>query len=56
MANLAVDNLDHHVAQIRARGIKPGDVIAANKNVQLCTIPDPDGNQITLIGNFREKY
>lgn len=56
MANLAVDNLDHHVAQIRARGIGTGEVIAANKNVQLCTIPDPDGNQITLIGNFREKY
>ncbi len=56
MANLAVTDLDGHVNGIRLRGIAPGEIITANKNVRLCTIPDPDGNQLTLIGNFREDY
>ena len=56
MANVAVSDLDHHVEAIRQRNITPGEVITANKNVRLCTIADPDGNQLTLIGNFREDY
>ena len=56
MANLAVTDLDHHVEAIRERGITPGDMITANKNVRLCAIADPDNNQLTLIDNFRENY
>ncbi len=56
MANLAVTDLDHHLDAIRRRRITPGEIVAANKNVRLCTIPDPDGNRLTLIGNFRENY
>ena len=56
MTNLAVADLDDQVAQVRARGIRPDDTVTANKNVRLCTVVDPDGNRITLIGNFREHY
>lgn len=56
MVNLAVADLDGDVEAIRERGIEPGEVITANKGVRLCTVLDPDGNQITIIGNFREAY
>ena len=56
MANLAVDDLDDHVARLRTREIETGEVLEANKGVRLCTVDDPDGNRITLIGNFRERY
>ncbi len=56
MANVAVDDLDGHVEAIRQRGIEPGEVVTANKDVRLCTLRDPDGNQLTFIGNFREDY
>lgn len=54
--NFAVDDLEDHMAGLRARGLTPGETINANKGVQLCPIDDPDGNTITFIGNFRETY
>jgi hypothetical protein len=36
---------------MRVGGIQP-----ANKGVELSTLMDPDGNTITLIGNFRVEY
>lgn len=38
------------------RGIETGELVDADKGVRLCSIDDPDGNTITLIGNFRERY
>lgn len=54
--NLAVDDFDATVEQLRAREFEVGDLIEAMKDVHLAPIVDPDGNQITLIGNFREQY
>lgn len=54
--NLAVDDLDGHTAELRAKGIEAGDVQQVNKGVAISTLHDPDGNTITLIGNFRERY
>ena len=34
----------------------PGAVETVSKGIQLSAINDPDGNRITLIGNFRIKY
>jgi glyoxylase I family protein len=56
LVNFAVDDLDHHVADLVRRGLLPGEVETANKGVRLSAITDPDGNTITLIGNFRIKY
>ena len=56
LANLAVSNIDDHVAALRDRGIETGDIIEVNKAVRVCSIADPDGNTITIIGNFREQY
>ena len=54
--NLAVSDLDQHIAELTERGLKPGAVQPVNKGVLLSPIDDPDGNTITLIGNFRVKY
>jgi hypothetical protein len=54
--NFAVDDLDQHIADLSGRGIAPGPVETVNKDVQLSASTDPDGNKITLIGNFRIKY
>jgi predicted enzyme related to lactoylglutathione lyase len=56
LLNLAVDDLDRHVADLAGRGLAAGAVETVNKGVQLAAITDPDGNTITLIGNFRIKY
>jgi len=56
LVNFAVDDLEDHMAGLRARGLAPGETIDANKGVQLCPIDDPDGNTITFIGKFRETY
>ncbi len=56
LLNLAVDDLDQHIAEISKRGLAPEAVETVNKGVQLSAIRDPDGNIITLIGNFRIKY
>jgi glyoxylase I family protein len=54
--NLAVDDLEKHTAELRERGLDTGEVQPVNKGVALSTLHDPDGNTVTLIANFREKY
>jgi glyoxylase I family protein len=56
LANIAVHDLDAAVDDLPNRGIEAGEVIDANKGVRICSINDPDGNTITMIGNFREHY
>jgi glyoxylase I family protein len=56
LLNLAVDDLEQHIADISGKGMVPGAVETVNKGVQLSAITDPDGNRITLIGNFRTHY
>ena len=56
LANLAVGDIDVHVAALRDRGVETGDIVEVNKGVRVCSIIDPDGNTITIIGNFREQY
>jgi glyoxylase I family protein len=56
LLNFAVDNLEHHIAELRRRGLRPSEIVDANKGVRLSTISDPDGNTITLIGGFRVNY
>jgi catechol 2,3-dioxygenase-like lactoylglutathione lyase family enzyme len=56
MLNLAVSELAAEVEGLRDRGIGVGDIVDANKGVQLSTVHDPDGNTISLIGSFRVTY
>jgi glyoxylase I family protein len=56
LVNFAVDDIDGHIADVSTRGLVPGPIKTANKGVQLSAIRDPDGNTITLIGNFRVTY
>lgn len=56
LLNLAVDDLDAHLATLRDRGLHPGDIAEANKGVRLAALTDPDGNTITVIGGFRVRY
>jgi predicted enzyme related to lactoylglutathione lyase len=56
LLNFAVDDLDRHIADLAGRGLAPGAAETVNKGVQLSAITDPDGNTITLIGNFRIRY
>jgi len=56
LVNFAVDDLATFVAELSARGCTVGPIEAADKGVALASICDPDGNRITFIGNFREKY
>jgi len=36
--------------------VDTGEIQPASKGVELSATTDPDGNVITLIGNFRVKY
>ncbi|KQR96482.1 glyoxalase [Williamsia sp. Leaf354] len=56
LLNLAVDDIDTHIAELADRGIHAGEVQTVTKGVQLSNISDPDGNAITLIGRFRVAY
>ncbi|WP_104130500.1 VOC family protein [Cryobacterium sp. N21] len=56
LLNFAVDDLPAHLAELHGRGLEPGEIVQANKGVQLSTIVDPEGNTITFIGHFREVY
>jgi glyoxylase I family protein len=56
LVNFAVDDLAGLVDALRNRELDPAEIITANKDVQLSTVIDPDGNSITFIGNFREHY
>src|SRR5271169_800925 len=48
LLNFAVDDLEPHVAELRARGLSFDPTETVNKGVQLSAIVDPDGNRITL--------
>jgi catechol 2,3-dioxygenase-like lactoylglutathione lyase family enzyme len=54
--NFAVKRLAEEVDEIRQRGIVPGEIQQVSNDVEICSIVDPDGNVITLIGNFRVTY
>jgi predicted enzyme related to lactoylglutathione lyase len=56
LLNLAVDDLERHVADISGRGLAPGAIETVSKGVQLSGIRDPEGNTITFIGGFRVRY
>ncbi|MDJ0376839.1 VOC family protein [Cryobacterium sp. PH31-L1] len=56
LLNFAVDDLLAHLAAVHGRGLAPGEIVQANKGVQLSTIVDPEGNTITFIGHFRQVY
>lgn len=54
--NLAVDDLEATLAELRTRGLEPGGVVEASKGVRLSALTDPDGNTVTVIGGFRVEY
>lgn len=56
LANIAVPDIEQHIAALHDRGITTGDILDVDKGVRICSIDDPDGNTITVIGNFREHY
>ena len=56
LVNLAVDEMEQHLAQLSQRELALGAVETVNKVVQLSAIRDLDGNTITIIGNFRINY
>ena len=56
LLNLAIDDLERHVADISGRGLAPGAIETVSKGVQLSGIRDPEGNTITFIGGFRVRY
>jgi glyoxylase I family protein len=56
LLNFAVDDLEDHLAELRNRGLEPGNIVDANKGVRLSTIKDLDGNTIGFIGGFRVQY
>jgi glyoxylase I family protein len=56
LVNLAVDDLPGHRDELAGRGIVTGEIKAVNKGVQRSSVADPEGSQITLLGNFRIRY
>ena len=56
LLNLAVDDLAATREELATRGVNTAESRPVNKGVELSATSDPDGNAITLIGNFRVKY
>ncbi len=56
LLNFAVDDLAATREEFGTRGVHTADIQPADKGVELSATSDPDGNAITLIGNFRVKY
>ena len=56
LLNLAVDDLATTREELAARGVDTAEIQPVNKGVELSASSDPDGNVITLVGNFRVKY
>lgn len=54
--NFAVDDLEATRDALATRGVHTAEIQPVNNGVQLSPTTDPDGNAITLIGNFRVKY
>lgn len=53
MVNLAVDDMDEHLADLAGQGLSPAAIETATENVRLAVITDPDGNTLTLVENLR---
>ena len=56
LLNLAVDDLAATREELATRGVDTAEIEPVNKGVELSAMSDPDGNTITLIGNFRVHY
>jgi glyoxylase I family protein len=56
LLNFAVDDLAATRDELATRGVDTGEIEAVSKGVELSATTDPDGNAITLIGNFRVRY
>jgi glyoxylase I family protein len=56
LLNFAVDDLAAMRDELATRGVETTEIQPVNKGVELSATTDPDGNAITLIGNFRVKY
>jgi predicted enzyme related to lactoylglutathione lyase len=56
LLNFAVEDLEDSTAELKQRGLNPGEIAEANKGVRLSTLTDPDGNTIRLVGGFRVNY
>jgi glyoxylase I family protein len=56
LLNLAVDDLAATREELATRGVDTAEIQPVNKGVELSATSDPDGNTITLIGNFRVHY
>lgn len=56
LLNVAVEDLETHLAGLRDRGLDPGEITDADKGVRLSALTDPDGNTITIVGGFRVRY
>lgn len=54
--NFAVAEFPGAIGKLQGRGIEPGERYEANQGVEIASFTDPDGNTVTLIGNFREAY
>jgi glyoxylase I family protein len=56
MLNFAVSDLAATRDELATRGVDTAEIQPVNKGVELSVTSDPDGNAITLIGNFRVQY
>jgi glyoxylase I family protein len=56
LLNLAVDDLAATRDELATRGVDTAEIQPVSKGVELSATSDPDGNTITLIGNFRVTY
>ena len=56
LLNLAVDDLAATREELGRRGVDTAEIQPVSKGVELSATSDPDGNAITLIGNFRVTY
>ena len=56
LLNFAVDDLAATREELAARGVDSAEIQPVNNGVELSATSDPDGNAITLIGNFRVDY
>jgi predicted enzyme related to lactoylglutathione lyase len=56
LLNFAVDDLAGTREELATRGLDTAEIQPVSKGVELSATSDPDGNTITLIGNFRVSY
>ena len=49
-------DLGRFLEALATRGVDSDEIHPVNKGVELSATTDPDGNAITLIGNFRVTY